>query len=83
MPTGEVVAIFANDAMRIGGLYDVTARFAGAVVSFVVVGAILLRTSRPLGLVVLLGVPGAARLLASRAAAAAAPGARSARRPAS
>ena len=36
---------------------DVTARFAGAVVSFVLVAVVLLRTSVPLGLVVLLGVP--------------------------
>jgi ABC-type multidrug transport system fused ATPase/permease subunit len=36
---------------------DVTARFAGAVVSFVLVAVVLLRTSVSLGLVVLLGVP--------------------------
>ena len=50
MPAGEVVAVFANDVMRLGGLYDVMARFAGAVVSYVVVGAILLAASPPLGL---------------------------------
>ena len=36
---------------------DVSARFAGAVVSFVVVSVILLQTSVTLGLVVLIGVP--------------------------
>ena len=36
---------------------DVTARFAGAIVSFVLVSVILLQTSVTLGLVVLLGVP--------------------------
>jgi ABC-type bacteriocin/lantibiotic exporter with double-glycine peptidase domain len=55
--TGEVVATVASDAHRIGGMYDVSARFAGAVASYVVVALVLLRTSVPLGLVVLLGVP--------------------------
>ena len=57
VPTGDVVATVSSDAMRIGGLYDVSARFAGAVASYVVVALILLGASRPLGLVVLLGVP--------------------------
>jgi ABC-type multidrug transport system fused ATPase/permease subunit len=57
VPTGEVVATVASDAMRLGGLYDVSARFSGAVVSYVVVAVILLRASTPLGLLVLLGVP--------------------------
>jgi len=57
MPTGEVVATVASDSMRLGGLYDVSARFAGAIVSYVVVAFILLSKSRPLGLVVLIGVP--------------------------
>jgi ABC-type multidrug transport system fused ATPase/permease subunit len=57
VPTGDVVATVSSDAMRIGGLYDVTARFAGALVSYVVVALILLDASTPLGLVVLVGVP--------------------------
>ena len=57
VPTGDVVATVSSDAMRIGGLYDVTARFAGAVASYVVVALILLQASTPLGLVVLIGVP--------------------------
>jgi len=57
MPTGEVVATVASDSMRLGGLYDVSARFAGATVSYMVVAVILLSKSRPLGLVVLIGVP--------------------------
>jgi ABC-type multidrug transport system fused ATPase/permease subunit len=57
LPSGEVVAVFANDVMRLGGLYDVMGRFAGAVVSYVVVGAILLAASPPLGWLVLLGGP--------------------------
>jgi len=55
--TGEVVAIGTSDLEHIGGVMDVSARFAGAVVSFVLVSGILLTTSVPLGLMVLLGVP--------------------------
>lgn len=55
--TGEVVAIGTNDLSHIGQVMDVSARFSGAVVSFVVVAVILLQTSVTLGLVVLLGVP--------------------------
>ncbi len=57
IPSGDVVAVFANDVMRLGGLYDVMGRFAGAVVSYVVVASILLATSPPLGWLVLLGGP--------------------------
>ena len=46
--------------MRVGGLYDVSARFVGAIVSYVVVAVLLLTPRAPLGLVVLVGVPGAA-----------------------
>lgn len=55
--TGEVVTVSANDVERIGSLFDVTARFAGAIASFVVVAALLLSRSVSLGLVVLIGVP--------------------------
>jgi ABC-type multidrug transport system fused ATPase/permease subunit len=55
--TGEIVATVASDAQRVGGMYDVFARFAGAVVAYVVVAVILLEISVPLGLLVLLGVP--------------------------
>jgi ABC-type multidrug transport system fused ATPase/permease subunit len=55
--TGEVVATVSNDAMRAGGAFDITARLAGAIVSYIVVALILLSSSVALGLVVLLGVP--------------------------
>ncbi len=55
--TGEVVAIGTNDLSHIGQVMDVSARFAGAIVSFLLVSVILLSTSVTLGLVVLLGVP--------------------------
>jgi ABC-type multidrug transport system fused ATPase/permease subunit len=57
LSTGEVVATVTNDAMRAGGAFDITARLAGAVVSYFVVAFILLSSSVVLGLVVLVGVP--------------------------
>ena len=56
-PAGEVLAAFANDFWKVGGAFDVSARFAGAIASFVVVSVILLRGSVLLGLVMLLGGP--------------------------
>lgn len=56
--TGEVVAIGQSDISHLGQVMDVSARFSGAVVSFVLVAVILLQTSTALGLLVLLGVPG-------------------------
>ena len=56
--TGEVVAIGTNDISNLGQMMDVSARFAGAIVSFLLVAVILLNTSVPLGLLVLIGVPG-------------------------
>ena len=44
--TGEVVAIGTTDLSTSASSMDVTARFAGAIVSFVVVAVILLQTSR-------------------------------------
>jgi len=55
--TGEVVAIGVNDMSNLGQVMDVTARFTGAIVSFLLVSVILLQTSVALGLVVLIGVP--------------------------
>lgn len=55
--TGEVVSVGATDIEHIGGVAEVLGRGAGAVVSFVTVAVILLETSVPLGLVVLVGVP--------------------------
>ena len=43
--TGEVVAIGTTDLSSLGQVMDVTARFAGAIVSFVLVSVILLQTS--------------------------------------
>ncbi len=57
LSTGEVVATVSNDALRAGGAFDILARLSGSIVSYIVVAVILLTTSVPLGLIVLLGVP--------------------------
>jgi ABC-type multidrug transport system fused ATPase/permease subunit len=57
LTTGEVVATVSSDALRAGGAFDITARLAGAIVSYGVVAAVLLSASTVLGLVVLIGVP--------------------------
>lgn len=57
MATGEVVAVTATDVERIGGAFDVAARFAGAVVAFVGVAIVLLSNSVRLGALVLIGLP--------------------------
>ncbi|MEO7267604.1 MAG: ABC transporter ATP-binding protein [Knoellia sp.] len=56
-PAGEVLTAFANDFWKLGMVFDVSARFAGAIVSFVVVSIILLQGSLLLGLVMLIGGP--------------------------
>jgi ABC-type multidrug transport system fused ATPase/permease subunit len=58
VPTGEVAAVGSPDAERIGSAMEVAgSRLAGALVSFGVVAALLLRTSTTLGLLVVAGVP--------------------------
>ncbi|MDM7831946.1 ABC transporter ATP-binding protein [Cellulomonas edaphi] len=60
LPTGEVVSAVANDALRVGELYAVLARFVGSVVAYAIVAVLMLRVSVPLGLVVVLGLPAVA-----------------------
>jgi ABC-type multidrug transport system fused ATPase/permease subunit len=55
--SGEVISIGTSDVAHIGSALDVTGRGAGAVVAVVVVALILLQSSLPLGLTVVLGVP--------------------------
>jgi ABC-type multidrug transport system fused ATPase/permease subunit len=57
LDAGEVVAIGTADVSHIGGALDITARGTGSLVAVVTVAVILLSTSLPLGLVVVLGVP--------------------------
>ena len=57
LATGEVVSVGIADVAHIGNAKDITARGSGAVVAILLVGVILLVTSLPLGLIVLVGVP--------------------------
>lgn len=57
VPVGEAANVSATDALAVGRCLDITARGAGAAVSFVLVAALLLATSVPLGLLVLVTVP--------------------------
>ncbi|MGH6656611.1 MAG: ABC transporter transmembrane domain-containing protein [Actinocrinis sp.] len=54
---GDVVAVGTSDIAELGGGLDVTARLAGAIVAIIAVAVIMLVTSVPLGLIVLIGVP--------------------------
>jgi len=54
---GEVASIGANDVDRIGNIFDLSARTSGALVSTVLVAAVLLLISVPLGVLILVGMP--------------------------
>ncbi|MDC7120644.1 ABC transporter ATP-binding protein/permease [Cellulomonas fimi] len=63
LPTGEVVSAVANDALRVGEVYAIAARFIGSLVAYGVAAVLMLRVSVTLGLVVLLGLPTVAAAL--------------------
>ncbi|WP_407318895.1 ABC transporter ATP-binding protein [Isoptericola halotolerans] len=64
LPTGEVVAAVANDALRAGDMFAMSGRFIGGVLAYVVAAGYLLSQDLVLGLVVALGVPVVAAVLA-------------------
>ncbi|QAY64495.1 ABC transporter ATP-binding protein [Xylanimonas allomyrinae] len=64
LPTGEVVAAVANDTFRIGELYAMSAQFLGSLVAYAVTTALMLSASVQLGVVVALGLPVVAAVLA-------------------
>ncbi|MFF3665239.1 ABC transporter ATP-binding protein [Microtetraspora malaysiensis] len=57
LSTGEVVSVGNSDIAHIGNAMDILLRGTGAVVAIVTVTVILLTSSLPLGLLVLIGVP--------------------------
>ena len=57
LSTGEVVAVGNSDISHIGNAMDILLRGTGAVVAVVTVTVIMIATSVPLGLTVLIGVP--------------------------
>ncbi|GIH27881.1 ABC transporter [Acrocarpospora phusangensis] len=57
LSTGEVVSVGNSDIASIGNAVDIMLRGSGAVVAIAAVTVILLSSSLPLGLMVLIGVP--------------------------
>jgi len=55
--SGDVLAIGTTDVEAVGSSFDILARLSGGLVATSVVAVIMLTTSVPLGLVVLIGVP--------------------------
>ncbi len=64
LPTGEVVATVASDALRLGEIYAQAARLLGGIVTYVLVAVVLLQSSVSLGVAVLIGLPVVAAVLA-------------------
>lgn len=62
--TGEIVATTGSDAHRLGEVYAFVGRFVGGIIAYVAVAIILLNSSATLGLVVLIGLPVVASVLA-------------------
>ncbi len=57
VPAGDIVSRATSDAFHVGQLVDVTARGAGAVVTFIIVAIVLSFVSPPLAAFVVLGLP--------------------------
>jgi ABC-type multidrug transport system fused ATPase/permease subunit len=57
LPTGEVVATVATDALRTGELFAITGRFVGGIAAYAGIAVVLMRTSAVLGVLVLVGLP--------------------------
>ncbi|WP_432542737.1 ABC transporter ATP-binding protein [Kineococcus sp. SYSU DK002] len=57
LPQGEVMASIASDGPRLADAFDVTQRAVASVAAVAVVAVLVLRTSVPIGLVILVGVP--------------------------
>ncbi|CAM3692022.1 ABC transporter ATP-binding protein [Occultella aeris] len=64
LPTGEVVATVASDALRLGEIYAQAARLLGGIVTYILVAFVLLQSSVSLGVAVLIGLPVVAAVLA-------------------
>ena len=56
-PTGEVLSVASGDSDQFGGLNEVLANLAGAVVAYLVIAGLVLSTSWQLGVVVLVAAP--------------------------
>ncbi len=56
-PTGEVLSVAASDTDEFGALTEIVARFAGAFIAYLIIAGLVLSTSMPLGIVVLIFAP--------------------------
>lgn len=63
LATGEVVSTAASDAFRLGEVFEVLSRLAGAVAAWLVVTVLIWQTSVLLAVLVLVGVPVCCALL--------------------
>ncbi|WP_026531901.1 ABC transporter ATP-binding protein [Arthrobacter sp. H41] len=63
LATGEVVSTAASDAFRLGEVFEVMSRLAGAVAAWLVVTVLIWQTSELLAVLVLIGVPVCCALL--------------------
>ena len=57
LPTGEVIATVATDALRLGEVYAIAARFVGGLAAYGAIAVVLARTSTALGVLALVGLP--------------------------
>jgi ABC-type multidrug transport system fused ATPase/permease subunit len=64
LPTGEVVSAVANDALRTGDVFSMAGRFVGGTLAYVAVAVIMCVQSLALGMVVVLGLPVVAAIMA-------------------
>ncbi|MGW2091638.1 ABC transporter ATP-binding protein [Promicromonospora sukumoe] len=64
LPTGEVVSSVANDTMRIGEVFGIAAQTIGSVATYGIVVVLMFDQSLRLGLVIALGLPVVAAILA-------------------
>ncbi|GAB2505095.1 ABC transporter ATP-binding protein [Promicromonospora xylanilytica] len=64
LPTGEVVSSVANDTMRIGEVFAIAGQAIGSIATYGIVTALMLSQSVTLGVVIALGLPVVAAILA-------------------
>ncbi|GAA4721490.1 ABC-type multidrug transport system, ATPase and permease component [Promicromonospora umidemergens] len=64
LPTGEVVSSVANDTMRIGEVFAIAGQTIGSIATYGIVVVLMLSQSVTLGVVIALGLPVVAAILA-------------------
>jgi ABC-type multidrug transport system fused ATPase/permease subunit len=64
LPTGEVVSSVANDTMRIGEVFAIAGQAIGSIATYGIVVVLMLSQSVTLGVVIALGLPVVAAILA-------------------